>query len=165
MTGRDLIEDLKNIKTGIDEVKKSTEANTRAEQTNTNSIKNQIANMKKAYNEGKLSNDLKKTSTDLLKNMTDAISDQIQTIENNTIKTKAMRDEEKILKEQLDEVIQGYEFLYDDRSHSRDGASGQAPGKCTGRGSESAHPGLLFHNAGGRLHAGRCRRCARCKER
>ena len=78
MTGRDLIEDLKNIKIGIDELKKSTEANTRAEQTNTNSIKNQIANMKKAYDEGKLSNDLKKTSTDLLKDMTNAISDQNQ---------------------------------------------------------------------------------------
>lgn len=120
MTGRDLIEDLKNIKTGIDEVKKSTEANTRAENTQTQTVKRLISTMKEAHSQGKLSNELIKQTTTFFKNSTTAIAEQIKTIESNTIITKAMREEEKALKEQLDEIIQGYDYLYQNQQLSEE---------------------------------------------
>lgn len=120
MTGRDLIEDLKNIKTGVDELKKSTEANTRADNTQTQSVKRLISTMKEAHSQGKLNNELIKQTTTFFKNSTTAIAEQIKTIESNTIKTEAMREEEKALKEQLDEIIQGYDFLYQNQQLSEE---------------------------------------------
>lgn len=112
LTGRDLIEDLKGIKNGLDEIKQSTEANTRQDRTYTEGLKSLGKTMKERIQAGNLTNEQLKASTDLLKSNSSAILNQIMNIENQTIITKAMKEEEMALAEQMQEVVDQYSYLY-----------------------------------------------------
>jgi hypothetical protein len=112
LTGKDLIEDLKGIKNGLDEIKQSTEANTRQDRTYTEGLKSLGKTMKERIQAGNLTNEQLKASTDLLKSNSSAILNQIMNIENQTIITKAMKEEEMALVEQMQEVVDQYSYLY-----------------------------------------------------
>lgn len=112
MTGRDLIEDLKNIKQGLKEVKEMTENQTEAEKHHTEVLGEFNKEMKQKIEDGKIDRNNLSTYTNLLRNNTRATSEQIKTIQSNTIVTKAMKEEEKALSEQLKETLSAYEYLY-----------------------------------------------------
>lgn len=112
LTGRDLIEDLGNIKKGIDEVKQSTKENTKADEQQTQGIKKLKNTLVEANQQNKLQGDLLKTTTNFLRNNTIATNNQIKEIENQSVITKEMREEEKALAEQMNEVTLIYGYLY-----------------------------------------------------
>lgn len=112
LTGRDLIEDLGNIKKGIDEVKQSTKENTKADEQQTQGIKKLKNTLVEANQQNKLQGDLLKTTTNFLRVNTMATSNQIKEIENQKNITEEMREEEMALAEQMNEVILIYDYLY-----------------------------------------------------
>lgn len=112
LTGRDLIEDLKNIKEGLKEVKELTEANTKADEHHTEVLGKYNQEMKQKIEEGKVDRNQLTVYTNLLRNNSRATLEQIKNIERNTIVTKKMKEEEKALSEQLTETLSAYEYLY-----------------------------------------------------
>ena len=112
LTGRDLIEDLKNIKQGLKEVNEMTEKQTEAEKHHTEVLGEFNKEMKQKIEEGKVDRNNLSTYTNLLRNNTRATLEQIKNIEKNTIVTKKMKEEEKALSEQLTETLSAYEYLY-----------------------------------------------------
>lgn len=112
LTGRDLIEDLGNIKKGLDELRQSTEANTRQDKTYTDGLKSLGKTMRERIEEGDYTNEQLKETTNLLRSNTTAITNQMINIDSQKIKTKAMREEEKALAEQMQEVVDQYSYLY-----------------------------------------------------
>ena len=112
LTGRDLIEDLKNIKQGLKEVNEITEKQTEAEKHHTEVLGEFNKEMKQKIEDGKVDRNNLSTYTNLLRNNTRATLEQIKNIEKNTIVTKKMKEEEKALSEQLTETLSAYEYLY-----------------------------------------------------
>jgi len=112
LTGRDLIEDLKNIKQGLKEVNEMTEKQTEAEKHHTEVLGEFNKEMKQKIEDGKVDRNNLSTYTNLLRNNTRATLEQIKNIEKNTIVTKKMKEEEKALSEQLAETLSAYEYLY-----------------------------------------------------
>lgn len=113
MTGRDLIEDLKNIKIGIDELKKSTEQNAEAEKNHTNALREYNDQLIKNIETGELTDEQLQSTTNYLKNQTTAIEEQIKNLESQQFRTKEMVEEEKTLAEQLETNIEVYDALYE----------------------------------------------------
>ena len=112
LTGRDLIEDLGNIKKELDELRQSTETNTRQDKTYTEGLKSLGKTMRERIEEGDYTNEQLKETTNLLRSNTTAITNQMINIDSQKIKTKAMREEEKALAEQMQEVVDQYSYLY-----------------------------------------------------
>lgn len=112
MTGRDLIEDLKNIKQGLKEVNEMTEKQTEAEKHHTEVLGEFNKEMKQKIEDGKVDRNQLTAYTNLLRNNSRATLEQIKNIERNTIITKKMKEEEKALSEQLSETLSAYEYLY-----------------------------------------------------
>jgi len=113
LTGRDLIEDLKNIKIGIEEVKQATENNTKADKQQTEGIRSLTDKMKKANEENKLEGELLNQTTRFLKDNTKATVEQVRELNQNVIKTKEMKEQQKALKDQMDQTLDAYRYLYE----------------------------------------------------
>lgn len=111
-SGRDLIEDLKNIKQGLKEVNEMTEKQTETEKHHTEVLGEFNKEMKQKIEDGKVDRNNLSTYTNLLRNNSRATLEQIKNIERNTIVTKKMKEEEKALSEQLSETLSAYEYLY-----------------------------------------------------
>lgn len=113
MTGRDLIEDLNNIRIGIIELKKSTENNIKTDKQYTEGLEDLTQKMKDAITTGKLTPDLLKTTTDYLRETTKATAEQVKIINEDMIVTSQTIEEKKELAKQLEKNIEIYELLYE----------------------------------------------------
>ena len=112
MTGRDLIEDLKNIKQGLKDVKELTEANTKADEHHTEVLGEFNKEMKEKIENGQVDKTQLSAYTNLLRNNSRATLEQIKNIERNTFVTGKMKEEEKALTAQMTETLSAYEYLY-----------------------------------------------------
>lgn len=112
MTGRDLIEDLKNIKIGIQELKKETEKNTETEKKHMNSLEELNNKMIENIETGKATTEQIDITKKHLEGQTTAIENQIKNLEVQQSKTKEMQLQEKELRKELESNIEVYDSLY-----------------------------------------------------
>ncbi len=112
MTGRDLIEDLKNIKIGIQELKKETEENTEAEKKHMNRLEELNNKMLENIETGKATTEQIDITKKHLEGQTTVIENQIKNLEVQQSKTEAMQLQEKELRKELESNIEVYDSLY-----------------------------------------------------
>lgn len=112
MTGRDLIEDLKNIKIGIQELKKETEKNTEAEKKHMNALEELNNKMIENIETGNATTEQIDITKKHLEGQTTAIENQIKNLEVQQSKTEEMQLQEKELSKELESNIEVYDSLY-----------------------------------------------------
>lgn len=112
LTGRDLVQDLKDIKKGFEELKEAEENATKAEENHTKVLGNLMEKMEEDIEKNQQTSEQRDITTQSLKNQTDAIENQLIILEDNIALLDADRETEGKLATELENIIDIYDALY-----------------------------------------------------